>query len=326
MLMRELSIYQTVAWRRVLTKSYGYEDLSLGAPGEPLYVPVMAVKNSILRKSVLLALPFSDLAGPVASSGVEKGFEHLSRLFDERKFDYVELKGVESEYLEVAKKWGFEEKFPNYRFLLDIRPELSEIQKKFKGTINYDLRRSESLGLEVSREVDVPSFYKLHQESMKRLGTPPHAKRFFQNIFESLGDLAFMVSVKHSGKVISSVIFLLDPDKKTSRYIFASNYHKARSLNANTVALFEGIKYSKALGAEFVDFGVSRPGSGPWGFKEKWCGDEPQRVHYLYKARAVHIDDPRDESMQKLVFIWKRFIPLWVANLIGPYMRKQLGK
>lgn len=325
--MQNLTIYHSNSWKEVLVKTFGYTPFYHGNPGDEIFLPTMLVKNTLLWKKILCAIPFGE-AGPVVSHPAQAAgvFDFLNKTFAKENLDYIELKGVDSDLVQMAGEFGFKEVYENFRFLIDLNRPIGDIHNNFSGTIKYDLRRKGRPGLAIVRENSIVDFYKLHLQTMKRLGTPPLGKNFFINLFECLGENVVMFKSLLNGRIISAIILLIDPDKNSSRYAFAVNDWQHKDINANTVLLFEAIKYSKQIGCASFDFGVSRPGGGVWKFKQKWCPTEPLKVFYLYKFRVPGIIDVRDDKIKLFSKIWKNYVPFPVANVAGPWIRKQLGK
>jgi len=325
--MSDPTIFHSEGWKRVLIETFGYKPFYYGSLSDKAFLPAMLVKSPLLGKKFLCSSPFGEAEPIVSGCGDLAGmFEFLDKIFSEEKLDYIEIKGMGEDCIGTAKKFGFRETYENFRFAIDLKDPLDAIFNNFKGTIKYDIKRAGSLGLIVKKEIAVDDFYRLHLRTMKRLGTPPLGKDFFANMFKYLGENAVMFSAFLDGKRISSIILLIDPNKNESRYAFASNDRKYKNINANTLLIYEAIKYSKQIGCKYFDFGVSRQGSGVWEFKKKWCPAEPARVHYMYKFRTQGVIDVRDKKIRLFAKIWRNFIPLFVANMIGPFIRRQLGK
>jgi len=79
-------------------------------------------------------------------------------------------------------------------------------------------------------------------------------------------------------------------------------------------------------GLQTFDFGVTRPNTGNWDFKKRWCRyKEPEKVYYLYNAKDGIID-PREKKFSLLQKIWRDYLPSPIANLIGPTLRGKMGK
>ena len=96
-------------------------------------------------------------------------------------------------------------------------------------------------------------------------------------------------------------------------------------LNATSLLFLEAIVYSKNIGMNRLDFGVSRPGTGVWHYKQGWCPQKPEEVLYMYKVRNGDIIDPRASRIVKYSNYWKK-LPRWIANSVGPWIRGQIGK
>ena len=115
------TIYHSLAWKKVLEKTYGYTPFYYGYQGgEDVKVAVMRYTSFILRKKILASLPFSDEVPPLLkdASHAEKAFSLYHKLFENEKADYIEIKGLGPEMYATSSHYGFVKINPNYRFVL----------------------------------------------------------------------------------------------------------------------------------------------------------------------------------------------------------------
>ena len=108
------TIYHNPEWRNVLRLTYNYDDFSYGYDEDAgLIAPVMLVKNKIMNKKILLSLPFSDEAGPILLKNnknlINEYFQYIDDIVNREKLSYVEIKGINKEFIDFARPFGYKE-------------------------------------------------------------------------------------------------------------------------------------------------------------------------------------------------------------------------
>ena len=101
---------------------------------------------------------------------------------------------------------------------------------------------------------------------------------------------------------------------------------EAREVAGNDFMYWELMRRACERGVKTFDFGRSKRNTGSYDFKKNW-GFEPQPLHYeyqLHRAGAVPDHNPLNPKYQIFIKAWQK-LPLPVANLIGPYIVKNLG-
>ncbi len=320
-------------WRQILSDTYGYSDSSYGYDTDKgVVAPSMIVNSWILRKRFLVSVPYGDEAGPLPTNGderqVEAYFDYLDDIHKELKLDYMEIKGIDQSMIETAVRRGYQEIFENFTFRIDLTADENEIHRGFKSSVKGVLKKKNDWSIEVQVGDDslIDEYYRMHQITMKKLGTPPHSKKFFANISELVGENSSFIYAFAEGIPIAAIIVIMDESKYCSRYLAAASDPAHRALNGGSFCLEEAIRLSKDKGFRYFDFGVSRPGGGVWNFKKRWTKTPPIKVHYMTKGESSAYIDPRNENIDGLSRLWRKMVPLRVANAIGPYVRGQVAK
>jgi len=327
------TIYHSESWRKVLAETYGYVDFTFQDEATGLLAPCMLIKNHFFRRRFLSSLPFSDESGPIFRNGVHSDLVEFTRRLDqlsnEQQLDYIEIKGVDENLVEQFRESGYQENYKNYTFRLDLSQDANTIKSGFHENIRRNLKKTGKEKIDIKQDDPlsrIDEFYSLHQKTMKRLGTPPHKKDFFTNLIKHLGSKVRFYYAFWGGRLISSIVILEDETKYCSRYVAGVWDQEQKTLNLNTFLFDQAIWEAQRKGFRFFDFGVSRPGSGAWEFKRKWTPAPPQKAYYMVKGRKDGYIDPRQPKIEKLSDIWGKYIPLFLANSIGPTIRGQLAK
>ena len=80
------------------------------------------------------------------------------------------------------------------------------------------------------------------------------------------------------------------------------------------------------MGCTRFDFGRSKTGSGPYGYKKNW-GFEPQPLayeYYLVEADSLPDLSPANPRYQRVIRAWQK-LPVPVTRVIGPLLSRNLG-
>jgi FemAB-related protein (PEP-CTERM system-associated) len=127
-----------------------------------------------------------------------------------------------------------------------------------------------------------------------------------------------------AGKPLSSVVSFYFRDEVLPYY--AGDDVAARDLAANDFKYWELMRRACERGCRVFDYGRSKRGTGSYSFKKNW-GFEPQPLHYeyrLYRGDAIPQNNPMNPKYRAFIAMW-RWLPIGVANLIGPHIVKSLG-
>jgi FemAB-related protein (PEP-CTERM system-associated) len=205
----------------------------------------------------------------------------------------------------------------------DDAAELQAIPRKQRAEVRRSL--DNDLEVQIGRgRADLDGHYAVYSESVRNLGTPVFPARLFAAVLDAFGDTADVLTVRHQGEAVASVLSLYW--RGTVYPYWGGGTHAARALRANDRMYFALMAHARALGCTRFDFGRSKAGTGPAAFKKNW-GFEPVPLTYFSRTadgaapRAINPLDPR-YSLQ--VRAWQR-MPLWLANRIGPLIARGLG-
>ena len=200
---------------------------------------------------------------------------------------------------------------------------LSSIPRKQRA----EVRRALGLDLEVSigRDVaDREAHYRVYAESVRNLGTPVFPRSLFAEVLAQFGEDADILTVRHEGKAVASVLSLYHAGKVMPYW--GGGTKEARALRANDMMYFALMRHASARGCAYFDFGRSKAGTGAFAFKKNW-GFEPQPLAYAVRTAdgvAPRSINPLDPKYRFKIALWQR-LPLPIANLLGPFIARGLG-
>lgn len=201
--------------------------------------------------------------------------------------------------------------------------ELAAIPRKQRA----EVRKALAADLQVANGTSaamLAEHHAVYAESVRNLGTPVFPARLFREVAEAFGTDADVLTVRHDGAAVASVLSLYLGG--TVFPYWGGGTAAARMLRANDRLYFALMSHARSKGCERFDFGRSKAGTGAAAFKKNW-GFDPVPLSYAKHAadgagaREVNPLNPRYAAM---VAGWKR-LPLPVANLLGPMISRGLG-
>jgi len=172
----------------------------------------------------------------------------------------------------------------------DDDAELLAIPRKQRA----EVRRALGYALDVAIGNDralLAEHYRVYAESVRNLGTPVFPARLFRSVVETMD--ADVLTVRHQGRAVASVLSLYFGG--TVYPYWGGGTEAARGLRANDRMYFALMAHARARGCTRFDFGRS--------------------------AREVN---PLNPKYALMVRSWKK-MPLWAANLAGPWISRGLG-
>lgn len=201
--------------------------------------------------------------------------------------------------------------------------ELAQIPRKQRA----EVRRALGFDLDVSTGChadDLAAHYAVYAESVRNLGTPVFPTRLFSEVLREFGAAADVLTVRHQGTPVSSVLSLYW--NGTVFPYWGGGTAAARGLRANDRMYFALMNHARDRGCKRFDFGRSKTGTGPAAFKKNW-GFEPKPLVYWDRAAdgaAVRDANPLNPKYRLQVALWSK-LPLWLTNRVGPMISRGLG-
>ena len=99
-------------------------------------------------------------------------------------------------------------------------------------------------------------FYRLYAISLRRLGSPPHAKSFFQALLKEFGDRFIVQLVYHEGRAIAGVVSFRYQNEILPYW--AGIDVRYNHTNASNFVYYSLMEHAVGLGIEIFDFGRTR--------------------------------------------------------------------
>jgi FemAB-related protein (PEP-CTERM system-associated) len=160
--------------------------------------------------------------------------------------------------------------------------------------------------------------------NMRDLGSPVHSRRFFHAMLAGLPDTARVLLVRdRDGRAVGAAVCLFFRD--TIMVPWVSSLREAFALCPNFVLYWEVIRLGCREGYRTLDLGRSFRNAGTFEFKRQW-GAQPHPLPWLFvdtKPGAPPSVDRDASRYDLMVRAWK-WLPMPVANTLGPWIRRQV--
>ena len=306
------NFFQLKGFTEALKETYGYETFYL--ENEKGKFPLVLIKSKLFGNR-LISMPFGDYGGP--EGDVPELVEEAVKKGEELKVDFIEVRAP-SKPVE-----GFEKRDDYCTFVLNLDKSEDELFAGLEKRTRNDINKGKRSNIQILRGGKyLGEFYKLYLKTMKRLGSPPQSFKFFKNIWEKLPDNVHIALARYNGKIIAAQAYYICDGKMY--YSYNCSDAKYRKLRATDLLLWSTITFAKITDLKEFDFGRTRKESGVYFSKKSW-GGELREMPYYYKFINKKLEQRQEEKFEWLSKIWAKFMPGFLARLIGPWIIKQIG-
>jgi FemAB-related protein (PEP-CTERM system-associated) len=245
--------------------------------------------------------------------------DHAMQLARRLKVDHLELRNERPVRSDWLRKDGL---YVTFRRAIseDHEANLNAIPRKQRAMV----RKGIKAGLVGELDPGIDNLYEAYSQSVRNLGTPVFPKAHFRAIREVFGEDVDVVTVRHQGRVVASVMNYYFRDQVLPFY--GGGISAARELAANDFMYWEVMRRAAERGCRVFDFGRSKVDTGSYRFKKHW-GFEPTPLHYEYylvRAKAMPDLNPSNPKYRVFINTWKR-LPVGVSRAIGPWLARGLA-
>lgn len=317
------TFFHRYGWKRLIESTYRYPGHYLLAEraGRPCGVlPLGEVKHLLFGHS-LISVPFCVYGGVLADDrAAREALESCAiELARELGVDHLETRNEQPARADWLRKDGLYVTFKR-AISEDHDANLSAIPRKQRAMV----RKGIKAGLVGELDDGIDNLYQAYSESVRNLGTPVFPKAHFRAIRAEFGDDVDVVTVRHEGQVVASVMNYYFRDQVLPFY--GGGISAARGLAANDFMYWEVMRRAVDRGCRVFDFGRSKVDTGSYRFKKHW-GFEPTPLSYEYfLVRASEMPDlnPNNPKYRLFINAWKR-LPVGVSRAIGPWLARGLA-
>ncbi len=317
--------FHSAAWGRAIEQACGHRWHMLGArdaAGRLVGVLPLHHIRSRLFGTALVSSGFAVDGGILVSdqSAIMPLAVAAIELADDLGVANIELRGGECPTgwaLDSESHLGFVR-----ALAADSEAELLATPKRHRAEVRKAL--ANPLDVAIGRgAADRDAHFATYATSVRNLGTPVFPKQLFAAVLDQFGDAADILTVRHGGKAVASVLSLYWQGAVMPYW--GGGSREARALRANERMYFSLMEHGRQRGMARFDFGRSKAGSGPAAYKRNWGFDAEPLCYARWSRTGVVRDmNPTSGKYQLMVRAWKR-LPLPIANRIGPFIARQLG-
>jgi FemAB-related protein (PEP-CTERM system-associated) len=282
--------------------------------------PLGEVKHLLFGHS-LVSVPFCVYGGVLANDDQAREALEIdaTRLATDLGVDYLEARNQRPVRDDWLRKDGL---YVTFRRAIseDHDANMNAIPRKQRAMV----RKGIKAGLVGELDEGIDNLYLAYSESVRNLGTPVFPKAHFRAIRAEFGDDVDVVTVRHEGVVVASVMNYYFRDQVLPFY--GGGVATARNLAANAFMYWEVMRRAVERDCRVFDFGRSKVGTGSYSFKKHW-GFEPEPLNYEYHlVRASEMPDlnPNNPKYRLFINAWKK-LPVGVSRAIGPWLARGLA-
>lgn len=319
---QQASAYHYYVWRQVISESFGHQSFYLIAKSGEEIVGVLPITwlSSKLFGSFGVSIPFFNYGGPLANSNgiAAQLLERASTIAKEHNLSHLEVRTTTD-----AFSWPAETKKVSMLLALPSSKETldSDLGAKVRAQAKQADQYSPVIkfgGVEL-----LDDFYHVFAINMRDLGTPVYGKQIFKNIITNASINAKIVVTYINNNPVGTA-FLIG-HRELMEIPWASTIKRVNHMNINSWMYHHILHYCIDQGFEFFDFGRSTVNAGTYRFKKQWGAKPIKHFWYTWRpegeeAPSLNPDNPKFKLM---IATWKR-LPLFMANLIGPHVVKNL--
>lgn len=311
------TVFHLFAWKAVVEEAYGHRTYYLAAHDETGLrgvLPLVLTRSPFFGTN-LVSMPYVDYGG-IAADDEEVKAALLTRSCEIRLAHGATLV---LRYL-GEPRLGLPVSLEKVTMLLELGESVERLWARLPSERRNRIRKGQKNGLVASfhREDGLAEFFEVYATNMRDLGSPVHAVGFFRAMLRYLGEHASVLLVRDGGRAIGGAVCLFFNNVISIPWVSSLRrfFHRC----PNQVLYWEAMRYGIANGYRVLDFGRSTRGSGTFEAKRQWGANEVQ-LHWVYWPEAATPPGVGKGRFSWASELWQ-YLPLFVANTIGPWLRR----
>jgi len=310
-------------WRNVIERAFGHRTHFAYAERDGAVtgvLPLTEIRSRLFGHS-LVSSAFAVYGGPVVADEASRAalVAHATDLLASTKANHLEFRSIDAKSPGWLAKEGLYVTFRR-EISADHEANMAAIPRKQRAVV----RKGIANGLTARVGHDVATLHRVYGESVRNLGTPVFPRKYFAALCEEFGDDAEILVVEDGGAPIAAVLSFYFRDEVLPYY--GGGTPAARTRAGNDILYWEVMRRAADRGCRIFDFGRSKVDTGAYHFKKNW-GFAPTPLSYAFKLRtgdSIPDVNPLNPKYRLMIESWKR-LPMPVANLIGPWLVRNLG-
>jgi len=333
------SAYLLWEYGEALCQTYHYDRHYLVSDSASNIVgalPLIHIRSRLFGNR-LISLPFCEYGGPIFKPDLEQReaidtWKHLlnatMNLATELGVDYVELRQPS-----LDESVLLENGFGNVQSYVTFRIELSKGERELWNSLDKKTRNAVRKAQKSKLDVDdvrepsqLKEYYLLYLKTQKRLKSPPHSFKLFQNLFStfSANQRMRMILARHKDVFIAGITVFFHGNT----VFWWNNVSDAehRSLNPTNLLLWHTMKWATENGYRTMDLGRTRKSSTIYSYKSGWGGEEKPLRDYMrfLGSNKKSLPDPSQKKYRHLAEI-RSLLPVAASQRIGPRIIQGIG-
>jgi FemAB-related protein (PEP-CTERM system-associated) len=201
----EGTLFHLTAWKRAIERGFGFEPRYLIAEsaGTIRGVLPLFLSSNWIQGPTLISTPFAVYGGICATDlGARLALQEAAcQMARKEQVNYLELRDPEH----VAGD-GFETKKLYVTFQQQLPSDPEQLMRGFPKDTRYMIRKGQKGGLRTVKDAaELNTFYEIYAASVRNLGTPVFAKRFFKILIEEFGSAVEILSIWNGAEAIAAV-------------------------------------------------------------------------------------------------------------------------
>jgi len=319
----DATFFHRIGWKTAIEESFGHRTHYLCAERDGALcgvLPLVQIKSRLFGNS-LISTAFTVYGGPAAvDDAARRALDAAARDLAQRlDVDHLEYRSRVPRHPDLVSR---DDLYVTFRKPLDADPDknMAAIPRKQRAMV----RKGIKAGLTSELDAGVDRLHHIYAASVRNLGTPVFAKRYFHALTRVFGADCDIVTILHDDQAVASVMNFYFRDEVIPYY--GGGLPEARAVAANDFMYWEVMRRACERGFRLFDFGRSKRDTGAYSFKKHW-GFEPAPLAYEFLLRrGGEIPDvnPLNPKYRLAIAAWKR-LPLPVAKAIGPLIVRNLG-
>jgi serine/alanine adding enzyme len=309
------------AWAGVIEQTFGHKSFILcarSASGTLLGGVPITIFSSPLFGKFAVSMPYLNYGG-VISEYIDVCMSLMHALDGVRA--HLNLRHIEIR--SIHEGLGDNPSTKKASMLLQLPGDDDALDKMLGSKVRAQYKKADEFApdVKIGKEDLLDDFYKVFAHNMRDLGTPVYAKQWFANILKTKELNANIIVVYVDTKPVSCGFLVRHG--ALMEIPWASTLKSANKYNTNMWMYRKILSFAIQEKCAYFDFGRSTLEAGTYKFKKQWGAEPCQNYWYCIlppntPKPEINPDNPK---LKVFIALWK-WLPLWVANIIGPYIIK----
>ncbi|MFL0796118.1 MAG: FemAB family PEP-CTERM system-associated protein [Cellvibrionaceae bacterium] len=321
------SPYHLYRWQLIISESFKHNASYLSAfDRDNNIIGVLPIiwQNTQLFGKHGISMPYFNYGDPLADNEAISLalLNHGNKIRQRLGFSHLEIRTTNSN---ITKNKNIPYQNNKISMILALPKTITELKQGIGSKIRAQLKQCENFELtykEGGQEL-IDDFYRVYSTNMRDLGTPVYSKSFFQSIFKHSPQNCSISLLYHKGEPVSTGFLIAYKD--VLEIPWASTLRKANFMQANMFLYWNILQGTISKGFKFFDFGRSSKDSNTYRFKKQWGAKPVEHYWYYMMEDGENLPEinPNNPKYKLLITLWKK-LPVLLANLIGPWVAKDL--